>query len=71
MRVARSAAWAASEFTITCVYIEERRAPSNDRSEAHQLAMHTLDQYHGIIVACQYFPPPELTRSASLANLKA
>ncbi|KAF2249681.1 hypothetical protein BU26DRAFT_563579 [Trematosphaeria pertusa] len=39
--------------------------------EAYQLAMHTLDQYRGTIVACRYFSPPILARPESLATLKA
>lgn len=40
-------------------------------SEAYQLAMHTLDQYRGTIVACRYVPPPALVLPESLATLKA
>ncbi|KAF2682253.1 hypothetical protein K458DRAFT_479054 [Lentithecium fluviatile CBS 122367] len=40
-------------------------------SEAYQLAMHTLDQYRGTVVACRYFPLPILARPESLATLKA
>ncbi|KAF2268663.1 hypothetical protein CC78DRAFT_607827 [Lojkania enalia] len=39
-------------------------------SEAYQLAMHTLNQYRGTIVACRYFPLPILARSESLPTLK-
>ena len=39
-------------------------------SEAYQLALHTLDQYRGTIVACRYCPPPSLTRPESLETLK-
>lgn len=39
-------------------------------SEAYQLAMHTLDQYRGTVVACRYCPPPTLTRPESLETLK-
>ncbi|KAF2824482.1 hypothetical protein CC86DRAFT_408559 [Ophiobolus disseminans] len=39
--------------------------------EAYQLAMHTLDQYRGTIIACRYFPLPALVRPESLAVLKA
>ncbi|KAF2637147.1 hypothetical protein P280DRAFT_110377 [Massarina eburnea CBS 473.64] len=40
-------------------------------TEAYQLAMHTLDQYRGTIVACRYVLPPILARPESLATLKA
>ncbi|KAF1963217.1 hypothetical protein CC80DRAFT_499477 [Byssothecium circinans] len=40
-------------------------------SEAYQLAMHTLDQYRGTIVACRYSLIPILARPESLATLKA
>ncbi|KAH7396150.1 alcohol acetyltransferase [Pyrenochaeta sp. MPI-SDFR-AT-0127] len=38
--------------------------------ESYQLAIHTLNQYRGTMVACRYFPPAVLARSDSLATLK-
>ncbi|KAL1594546.1 Alcohol acetyltransferase [Paraconiothyrium brasiliense] len=39
--------------------------------EAYQVAMHTLDQYRGTIVACSYAPPPKLMLSEDLSEVKA
>lgn len=38
--------------------------------EAYQLAMHTLDQYRGTVVACNYRMPPSLARPGSLDVLQ-
>ncbi|RYP08064.1 hypothetical protein DL765_008920 [Monosporascus sp. GIB2] len=39
--------------------------------EAYQLAMHTLDQYRGTVVACRYSLPTSLARPGALETLKA
>ncbi|KAF2463773.1 uncharacterized protein BDR25DRAFT_307565 [Lindgomyces ingoldianus] len=38
--------------------------------EAYQLAMHTLDQYRGTVVACRYCPPLSLASPETLTTLK-
>ena len=39
-------------------------------SEAYQLAMHTLGQYRGTIIACRYCPPPSFRRPEALKTLR-
>ncbi|KAI1846958.1 hypothetical protein JX266_006833 [Neoarthrinium moseri] len=38
--------------------------------EGYQLAMHTLDQYRGTVVACSYCPPSSLPQPESFQTLK-
>ncbi|KAG8165972.1 hypothetical protein KVR01_004524 [Diaporthe batatas] len=38
--------------------------------EGYQLAMHTLDQYRGTVVACRYGLPPTLARPEALETLQ-
>lgn len=39
-------------------------------SERYQVAMHTLDQYRGTVVACSYCLPPSLARPEALDTLQ-
>ena len=67
VRISESAGSAASMSSSTTSRGRRLIRPS----EAYQLAMHTLDQYRGTVVACRYCPPPSLTRPEFLETLKA
>lgn len=66
IQVPEFAGWAASKFPAT--YSNERYL--NHRSEGYQLAMHSLDQYRGTVVACRYCLPLSLVRPDALETLK-
>lgn len=70
MQTLGSAVWAASKHAqITTFVASVFRLTKH--SEGYQLAMHTLDQYRGTVVACRYCLPHSLARPEALEALQS